>query len=1280
MKILSIIGRRIGMVRVVSHLLLALLFCGLAQTQVSAQGYRISMGDDFGAAIDAGGNLFLWGAILPSGSQGGLAQIPGTWREVSVSRTAAGEAHILLIATDGTLWSFGLNDRGQLGVGDQQSRTSPVQIDNRTDWIAVAAGSKHSLALYDNDGDGDGLVFAWGDNTFGQLNLEVSNNPALDIEKEVPDEPIDSNTYISIASGNTHNHAIRSDRTLWTWGSSNGGPELGILVDGDRTPLGPVELTRVGSLTGWQRLFGGFSITYATRNAWFSPGRLYAWGTGAYLGNGQSGSNFKTPTRIGSDNNWAFISRSTAQGGIPHVIALKTDGSLYGWGSNGEGQLGLPIYDGNGTLNYPENLFRTSPTRLEFPNDYLAVGAGDGFTVIIREDGLVQTAGRNDLGQLANGTIDTTPADGQDFFANTQLGRPDLVAEEVAVTSEFAGISSGDLITFTVRLSNNGTGPVDFGPGGSEIPYLGLVDAELVPIDANSLAASQPLSNLNYLPAVPASTTLGPSAELVLTLQGEVPAGISVGEFQLEVTVDADDLVDESNESNNLARSAEGAPVIFTVDLAPVGALAVIAANPVVDTFTVSFGLQNLGTGDFKVLEQEAFNLRFFLTPDFDDLSEDNILELTPVGGSAALLIDEDLTAGGGSSYTPASPIEFALPAGVEAIRYYVGMRIDSGDVIAESNETNNVQLTATKVIQVGAIDLDVALDEESRVFTTSGNADWYGFEFAGAEGGEDAAYSPQLAAGQQASFRTIVANASVISFKWRASTSGAGDFLQLNAGAQVLTLSGETEWQDVSVTVGANTNVVWTYFAGSGGPGEQVFVDDFDIAPISGPDVFVPATLLLDDSFSPIDGVSLIAGIDSFRLAYELKNQGDNLNAPGFDVAIYLSRDSNLDASEDTLVDSYNYMNAMPSGFSDTIVREYSLTTEEQSQLFGDYYIIIQVSGVTGESVAAQANNIVVSQTPFVNVQPLPDLTLKDLAINNGLRNVFFPGNQISIAYDLLNAGYGDAFGVINLRLVLSEDEVYNPGSDFTIGEAIYFGGIAAGTPLIPNEQSAGFTLFDFPADIPIGDFKYIGLVVDSAEAFLESDETNNAVFSANPVYAFGQMDLAIALDESDSEIGYDVIVPDFPFSTGFPFFGQTAESNDGIDAGRSAVIEDGESSFFDVVVDVQAGQDAIANFLWKVSSEDDGAGKSDELVLYLKRDVVGEPSGVFEEQQTLSGEVDWLAEYLLLPGDDTQLTTYTLRWSYEKDGSVAGGDDFAWVDQVSIRTLVQPDFLPDN
>jgi len=386
--------------------------------QAQTQDYSMSVGDDFGAVVDTNGNLFVWGAIATEVTAGGIQQIlpREQWREVSVSRTPAASAHVLAIRTDGTLWAWGSNTRGQLGDGTTTDRVDPVQISTAIDWVEIAAGEFHSMARKSN-----GLLYLWGGNSYGQLGFDpIFNDPDLDIRTSIQ-APFDGNPYIAIAAGKAHSHAIRSDGTLWTWGSGNsaqnGGYELGILVNGN-PPIGVVAPTQVGTAAGWSDLFGGYNATFALRNTATQTGQLWVWGSGGNLGTGGNGLE-KIPARVGTGVDWVDVSVASTSSSA-HTLGLKDDGTLYGWGNNYQGgQLGLPVYDGQGSFLIA-NIKKDLPTALEVPDRFLAIGAGEEFSAVVRKDGFLQTAGINDVGQLANGKTDPS-LPGQDFFANANL-------------------------------------------------------------------------------------------------------------------------------------------------------------------------------------------------------------------------------------------------------------------------------------------------------------------------------------------------------------------------------------------------------------------------------------------------------------------------------------------------------------------------------------------------------------------------------------------------------------------------------------------------------------------------------------------------------------------------------------------------------------------------------------------------------------------------------------------------------------------------------------------
>ena len=312
-----------------------------------------------------------------------------------VTALAAGGDHSLALKSDGTVLGWGDNGSGQLGDGTTTNRLTPIQIQSLTGIIAIAAGTSHSLAL-----KSDGTVFAWGDNESGQLGDGATTRRLTPIQ-------VQSLTgIIAIAAGTSYSLALKSDGTVFAWGlnSSNGGG-AGQLGDGTTTTrLTPVQVhgvDNVGFLTGVTAISagGGFStIGQAHSLALKSDGTVFAWGwnRNGSLGDGTTTDRL-TPVQVHGVDNVGFLSGVTtlSAGGI-NSVAAKSDGTVFSWGLNIDGQLG----DGTkATRITPVQVHGVD--NVDFLTGVTALAAGEAHSLALKNDGSVfvwgQDAGAGDL-------------------------------------------------------------------------------------------------------------------------------------------------------------------------------------------------------------------------------------------------------------------------------------------------------------------------------------------------------------------------------------------------------------------------------------------------------------------------------------------------------------------------------------------------------------------------------------------------------------------------------------------------------------------------------------------------------------------------------------------------------------------------------------------------------------------------------------------------------------------------------------------------------------------
>jgi alpha-tubulin suppressor-like RCC1 family protein len=279
---------------------------------------------DYSIAIKTDGTLWAWGqgsfGCLGLGSTTSYSspkQVGSltNWKDISNGLYSS-----LAIKTDGTLWSWGWNDYGQLGLGNTTSYSSPKQVGLLTDWLSIAASGYYGfLAVKTN-----GTLWAWGRNNYGQLGL--GNTTPYSSPKQVGA----LTNWLKISGGGYygHSHAVKTDGTLWSWGINSSG-QLGL---GNTTNYSSPK--QVGLLTNWSYSSSGAVSCLALK----TNSTLWSWGdnSSGQLGQGNT-TNYSSPKQVGALTDWLLI----AANGYFSGYALKTNGTLWSWGGNGSGQLGL---------------------------------------------------------------------------------------------------------------------------------------------------------------------------------------------------------------------------------------------------------------------------------------------------------------------------------------------------------------------------------------------------------------------------------------------------------------------------------------------------------------------------------------------------------------------------------------------------------------------------------------------------------------------------------------------------------------------------------------------------------------------------------------------------------------------------------------------------------------------------------------------------------------------------------------------------------------------------
>ena len=402
----------------------------------------VSAGEDHTCAVKTDHTLWCWGengfGQLGDGTTSG-SDVPvqehthaSDWAAVSASLY-----HTCAVKTDHSLWCWGDNGTGELGDGTTPSSAVPVrEHTHASDWAAVSAGGEIEC----DAGSGcyalgytcavktDHSLWCWGFNGFGELG-DGSTYYDSAVPVRVHSHASD---WAAVSAGVYHTCAVKTDHSLWCWGVNASG-ELG-----DGTTTDSTVPVRVHSHAGdWAAVSAGGDRTCAVK----TDHTLWCWGLN---GSGDLGDGTTTSTDVPvrehtHASDWAAVSA-----GVYHTCAVKTDHTLWCWGDNGSGELGIGV-----------TASKAVPVREHsHASDWAAVSAGGNQTCAVKTHHTLWCWGDNGSGELGDGTTTSS----------------DVPVQEHTHASDWAAVSAGEDHTCAVKTDHSlwcwgGNGHGELGDG-----------------------------------------------------------------------------------------------------------------------------------------------------------------------------------------------------------------------------------------------------------------------------------------------------------------------------------------------------------------------------------------------------------------------------------------------------------------------------------------------------------------------------------------------------------------------------------------------------------------------------------------------------------------------------------------------------------------------------------------------------------------------------------------------------------------------------------------------
>lgn len=435
-------------------------------------------------ALKSNGSVWAWGYLVYGIRGDNLAsptdvsspmQVFGNFVYTDIDN--GGNINAAAKRNDGTIWGLGYLSNG---VNSVTSYSSPVQIapsfrfdetkiiqnDNflalKTVEAIVAPTATPPIPTPTATPAPQNGMFVWGNNTNGVLGLNDTVHRSDFIQLGTDAQWSNTRVKNITSSDSNHTIAVKYDGTIWGWGD-NTYSQIGI---GDKTHRSsPVQ---IGTTTDWANAVAAAYYSVGVK----TDGSLWTWGRNAngYLGNNQGSTDQPYPFRIGLENNWSQQIEHLCAG--HHGAAIKTNGTLWMWGYNGQGQIG-----DNSTVHRSSPVQLAGTTWAQVSTGGSDVTIANAHTVAVKTDGTLWTWGYNASGQLGLNTATNRSSPAQVAGTNWKYAKASF-GGTVAIKTNGTLWGWGDYFVNATGTYNNASSPIQVGTSTSWATNIRSFDAK----------------------------------------------------------------------------------------------------------------------------------------------------------------------------------------------------------------------------------------------------------------------------------------------------------------------------------------------------------------------------------------------------------------------------------------------------------------------------------------------------------------------------------------------------------------------------------------------------------------------------------------------------------------------------------------------------------------------------------------------------------------------------------------------------------------------------------